>query len=85
LCDFYDCVDLVQPWFESWLAEEETQSKVVGQEEWLSIAWVFGREEIFESLAKYLVRNLGAFAGGFTRDGQPALSASNVLTLDILG
>jgi hypothetical protein len=58
LCDYYDCVHLVRPWLGSWLAEEVEQSKVPGQEEWLTIAWVFGREKVFTELAARMVREV---------------------------
>lgn len=34
------------------------ESKVYGQEGWLIIAWVFGRDEIFEALAKRIVSTI---------------------------
>jgi hypothetical protein len=56
LCDQYACVSLVYPWLETWLIlDEEKESKEEGKEGWLFIAWVFGRESIFEALAEKLV------------------------------
>ena len=55
LCDKYDCVGLVKPWLNSWLANESTQYKEPGHEEWLFVAWVFGRENIFKAFAAKLV------------------------------
>jgi hypothetical protein len=55
LCDQYACADLVQPWLESWMHLESTVSMEEGNEGWLFIAWVFGRETTFEELAKKLV------------------------------
>ena len=58
LCDKYDCVGLVSPWLSSWLLKEETQSMEQGHEEWLFIAWVFGKEKTFEKLATKLVKEV---------------------------
>lgn len=55
LCDQYACTSLVYPWIESWLLEEEKESKEEGKEGYLFIAWVFGRDHVFEALAKKLV------------------------------
>ena len=55
VCDQYSCTGLVAPWIESWLSDEKTSLKEDGKEGWLFIAWVFGREDIFEQLAKKLV------------------------------
>lgn len=58
LCDKFDCAKLVKPWLEVWLKGEESKSMVIGQENWLFIAWVFGRREVFETLAKRLVMEI---------------------------
>ncbi len=55
LCDKYDCVGLVKPWLPLWLVDEETQYKEPDHEEWLFVAWVFGREKTFIELARKLV------------------------------
>jgi len=51
LCDLYDCVKLVRPWLAGWMEDDKAEAKKVGQENWLFIAWVFGRVEVFESLS----------------------------------
>jgi hypothetical protein len=56
LCDQYDCVDLVRPWLQPWLAREQSECLKVGQEGWLWITWVFGRENVFEACAKNLAK-----------------------------
>ena len=58
LCDKYDCVGLVQPWLELWLVNEERDCVDPGHEDWLFIAWVFGREKIFQKLARKLLREI---------------------------
>jgi hypothetical protein len=56
LCDQYNCVDLVRPWLQAWLAGEQSECLMVGQEGWVWIAWVFGREKGFEACAKNLAK-----------------------------
>ena len=55
LCDQYDCAPLLRPWLESWLGAATERSGRRGQEGWLFIAWVFGREKVFEDLARELL------------------------------
>jgi len=54
LCDQYDCISLVGPWLKLWMEDENRESVQPGQEAWLFIAWAFGRQQIFEALAKRL-------------------------------
>jgi hypothetical protein len=56
LCDRYSCVELVEPWLSEWLSGEEKSSKEAGHENWLFIAWVFGRDKNFSDLAVRMVR-----------------------------
>jgi hypothetical protein len=58
LCDQYQCINLVHPWLSQWLADEKTASRKFGQENWMFIAWVFGREKVYEKLARDLVLHL---------------------------
>jgi hypothetical protein len=59
LCDEYDCVDLVKPWYHTWFANWESKPLEYGQEkESLLIAWTFGMEKSVESLTKNLVKEL---------------------------
>lgn len=58
LCDKYDCAGLVKPWLPFWLMNEPTQWKEPNHEEWLLIAWVFGKDETFTELAKKLVKEV---------------------------
>jgi hypothetical protein len=55
LCDYYNCLDLVRPWFDHWLKDSVAESKRPGQEEWLLIAWAFGKVDIFKNLASKMV------------------------------
>jgi hypothetical protein len=72
LCDQYDCVKIVLPWLSQWCAEEEKESVVPGQEQWLFISWVFGREDVFHKLAEKLVRQVAVNNAGVCvgEDGQ---------------
>ncbi|PVH77244.1 hypothetical protein DL98DRAFT_355273, partial [Cadophora sp. DSE1049] len=58
LCDQYDCVRMTKPWVEDWLRGEEVLSLKPGHENWLFIAWVFGRAKIFDELAIHLIRTI---------------------------
>ncbi|KAH6680915.1 hypothetical protein B0J14DRAFT_696242 [Halenospora varia] len=64
LCDQYDCAELVRPWLGTWMCLEESQCLEVGQEQWLFIAWVFGREDTFSRLSFALVRSLQVDSAG---------------------
>lgn len=56
LCDRYNCVELVQPWLPRWLSDEEKSCKEAEHENWLFIAWVFGRDKVFSDLTANMVR-----------------------------
>lgn len=58
LCDYYNCTNLVQPWRSLWLADGAVESKKPGQEHWLTIAWIFGEDKIFNELAEKVVREV---------------------------
>lgn len=55
LVDQYDCIELVQPWLDLWLGNDERRSQKPGKEEWLFLAWVFGRDNVFAALANNFV------------------------------
>lgn len=84
LCDKYDCVGVVKPWLPLWLVNEDTQCDKPGYEEWLFIAWVFGREKLFQSLATQLL--LGMKTNG---EGESLASTGEILSSqmppDIIG
>lgn len=84
LCDKYDCVGVVKPWLPLWLVNEDTQCDKPGYEEWLFIAWVFGREKLFGSLAKKLLREMKT-----NDEGESLASTGEVLSSqmppDIIG
>jgi len=64
LVDQYNCRDLVRPWLNMWLADEEKESKAPEHENWLFIAWAFGREKVFEDLAMKMVEDIVISDGG---------------------
>lgn len=70
LCDRYDCVKLVEPWLSQWLSDEEKSWKEAGHENWLFIAWVFGRDKVFSDLTAKIVRE-----AKITDDGECLTSA----------
>lgn len=56
LCDQYDCVRLVSPWVEGWLEDKPGGDDYSSN--WLFIAWVFGRESVFEEVARHWVQEI---------------------------
>ncbi|KAK0119382.1 hypothetical protein ONS95_010833 [Cadophora gregata] len=70
LCDQYDCVKITKPWIEDWLKGEDVLSLKPGNENWLFITWVFGRVEVFEELAIYLIRTIRIDDDGYCRNTQ---------------
>ena len=58
LCDCYSYVELVEPWLSQWLSDEQKSSKEAEHENWLFIAWVFGRDKVFSDLAAKMVLRL---------------------------
>lgn len=84
LCDKYDCVGLVNPWLNLWLVNEQKECSKPGHEEWLFIAWVFGRENIFEALARKLQREMtvNECGDGLTSTGE---IFPNLMSPDIIG
>ena len=77
LCDQYQCVNLVRPWLSQWLADEEKSSMKFGQENWMFIAWVFGREKVYEVLALDLVFSLKQIKKSVYRTSDPQMICRN--------
>jgi hypothetical protein len=56
LCDKYDCVRLVKPWVSKWChALEQRIENWDGKEDYLFVAWVFGRKPAFTQLVSRFV------------------------------
>jgi hypothetical protein len=72
LCDYYDCVGIVEPWRSRWIRNGAADSAMVGREEWLTISWVFNDDTIFDALTLKLVLELKAENQGkcYTSEGQ---------------
>ncbi|KAK0119384.1 hypothetical protein ONS95_010836 [Cadophora gregata] len=58
LCEQYDCHAILKPWLESWLKNEPNDLYAIGKEEWIYIAWAFGRENYFRSKATLLLLHI---------------------------
>jgi hypothetical protein len=84
LCDQYDCVKLAQPWVRSWANEEKFKLLKTGHEEWLTIAWVFGRTRTFEKLANELILTIQVSTFGYALNHKSS-PFPTFLPLDIMG
>jgi len=85
LCDQYDCVSLVGPWLKQCIIDELRVSRRPGQEAWLFIAWAFGRNKVFETLASNLAAEVYInFEGQYMTSMGKSLDIM-VLPPDILG
>jgi hypothetical protein len=69
LCHKYHCLSLVFIFAPGWLAGEEFQPLRDHHENWLFIAWVFGRDHVFESLGEKLVREVSIGPDGVLLTG----------------
>lgn len=70
LCDQYDCIEMTKNWIEGWLEGETILSIKPGYENWLFIAWVFGRAKVFDDLAIHLVRTICIDEDGYCMNSQ---------------
>ncbi|KAF8534012.1 hypothetical protein BDD12DRAFT_809708 [Trichophaea hybrida] len=55
VCNHYACAAAIHPWARLWMAQWEGHAMDPGYENWIFIAWVFGREEIFKKLSMELI------------------------------
>ena len=55
ICDKYDVVGLVRPWYHMWEEPLKLSACKPAHEEWLFIAWTFGDTPTYKSLARSLV------------------------------
>ncbi|KAF2843827.1 hypothetical protein M501DRAFT_909516, partial [Patellaria atrata CBS 101060] len=55
ICDKYDTVHLVRPYESKWVDPSKKNLKAPGYEGWMFIAWVFGYQDSFKSLAQHLI------------------------------
>ncbi|KAK0119394.1 hypothetical protein ONS95_010846 [Cadophora gregata] len=64
LCEQYQCVSIVAPWVQGWISPDDHPG--YDQSALLVIAWAFGDQELFEGVARNLVRFLS-----YDKDGHP--------------
>ncbi|CAG8979456.1 hypothetical protein HYALB_00010649 [Hymenoscyphus albidus] len=76
LCEIYQCVQLVLPWLDSWLEGGIKECAEAGKEEYLFIAWSFGRADLFTECANNLINEV------YLIDGLPAVNRGFVRYLD---
>jgi hypothetical protein len=69
----YDCLSRVEIFHKGWLAGQEFQAHRDGMENWLFIAWVFSRRQVFKDLAEKLVAEISISCLGtpVTATGSP--------------
>jgi hypothetical protein len=58
LCHKFKCVGLVKPFLQLWIKETPYASAREADREWLLIAWVFGKESIYNEVADALFWNI---------------------------
>ncbi|KAF2136032.1 uncharacterized protein K452DRAFT_313517 [Aplosporella prunicola CBS 121167] len=64
LTDKYGATKLVRPWIKTWIADVQHLLLEPAYEEWLWIAWEFGRLASFQELAVHLVKEVRVTANG---------------------
>lgn len=64
LCDKYDTAKLIRPWLGCWLETAPVEYRAPGHEEWLFIAWTFGKELVYNTLSKHLVSSISIDESG---------------------
>jgi len=57
ICDYYDCAAAMSPWDKAWIQPLEKLALEPGYEDWLLVAYVFGKKELFVQLTKVVARN----------------------------
>lgn len=76
LCELYQCVHLVLPWLDGWLADGLKECREAGKEEYLFIAWALGKATLFSACANHIANEL------YLVDGIPAVNQGYVRYLD---
>ncbi|KAF8536110.1 hypothetical protein BDD12DRAFT_912349 [Trichophaea hybrida] len=59
VCENYSCASIVLPWCQNWVDKLRCTIETPGDGGWLYVAWVFGLDDIFQSLTRKLAT--GAF------------------------
>lgn len=58
ICEQYQCVQLVLPWLDSWLADGLQECREAGKEEYVFIAWSFGRATLFAECTNHIANEI---------------------------
>ena len=85
VCDKYDCISLLQPWFSAWMSPWLKHVGQHGYEGWAFIAWVIGDVDIFKRAIDHVVLNCKMDESGqcLTKDGNEVLD--DLLTHGLTG
>lgn len=78
ICDKYDTVKVFSPWRWCWLSTTHEQYCAPGREEWLFIAWTFGKKIVFRELFKHLVLTMTIDESGREMNGEGTLLGNNM-------
>jgi hypothetical protein len=70
ICDKYDTVGVVRPFWDRYGAPFLTHIEEQGHEEWLYIAWTFGIEDVCLKIVKKLVLETTITVGKLSRAGR---------------
>jgi hypothetical protein len=52
VCDYYNCLAVLQPWQGKWIDSWRKYSESPGYEDWLFVSWAFREDQIFQTLTK---------------------------------
>ncbi|KAH7411466.1 hypothetical protein BKA64DRAFT_663502 [Cadophora sp. MPI-SDFR-AT-0126] len=72
LCEQYQCVSIVTPWVEGWISDNNDRE--LDQAAWPLIAWAFGDEGTFTTVAEGMVADCR-----YSEDGQLLDAEDNVV------
>jgi hypothetical protein len=78
LCDKYDTVNAVRPHLENWMRPWIQFCLEPGYEHWLFIAWTFGCQKIFDTLAATLILDTEVHSNGNIKRSQNVVSSEAI-------
>ena len=64
VCDKYDMRQILEPWLDQWIPVDTQVGGKIAGDQWLFIAYVFGRQDLFTGLSKDLILTSTVDAGG---------------------
>lgn len=73
VCDKYDTVSVVRPYFDKWAEVYTALVEEPGYEEWMLIAWTFGMKDVYLKITNCLLLNLSLENSSLNR-GERALA-----------